>query len=78
MADDPLLTRDNSLLSRPKIESRDDRRGADKGGLAHPTQMLNCAGACTERAEIEAYVAGGVAPATKRAYRIDLDRILCH
>ena len=48
---------------------------ADAGSLGDPTQMLVCAGACTEalRAEVEAYVQAGIAPATKRAYRADLD-----
>ena len=37
--------------------------------------MPACAGACTEtlRAEVEAYVQAGIASATKRAYRADLD-----
>jgi integrase len=38
--------------------------------------MLACAGACTAtlpQAEVEAYVQAGVAPATKRAYRADLN-----
>jgi integrase len=37
--------------------------------------VLASAGACTEslRADVEAYVEGGIAPATKRAYRADLD-----
>ena len=37
--------------------------------------VLVCAGACTKtlQADVEAYVQAGIAPATKRAYRADLD-----
>jgi integrase len=43
--------------------------------LGRPTQMLVSAGACTEAlgAEVAAYVQAGIAPATKRAYRADLN-----
>ena len=75
MVDDQSLTRDNSLLSRPNIEPLDGPQVADAEAFGHPTRMLSCAGACTEmlRAEVEAYVQAGIAPATKRAYRADLD-----
>ena len=75
MADDQVLTRDNSLLSRPKIEPPDGPRAAGTCALGHPTCMLACAGACTTvlEAEVEAYVQAGIASATKRAYRADLD-----
>jgi hypothetical protein len=67
------LTRDNTL-SRPNIEPPDGPPRVDADALERPTRMLICAGTCTEkfRAEIEAYVQAGIAPATKRAYRADL------
>ena len=75
MADDQVLTRDNSLLSRPKIEPPDGPPAAGTCALGHPTCMLACAGTCTTmlEAEVEAYVQAGIASATKRAYRADLD-----
>jgi integrase len=74
MADEQALTRDNSLLSRPPIERPNRPRAADADALHHQNRMLVCAGACTEtlRADVEAYVQAGIAPATKRAYRADL------
>jgi integrase len=70
-----LLTRDNTLLSRPTIEPHDGSRAADADVLGHPTRMLLCASACTNtlHADVEAYVHAGIAPATKRAYCTDLD-----
>ena len=66
-----VLTRD----IRPNIEAPDGPQPADAGALEHPTRMPVSAGACTEalRAEVEAYVQAGIASATKRAYRADLD-----
>jgi integrase len=74
VVDDQFLTRDNTLLSRPNIEPPEGPQAADADRLRYPSRML-CAGACTEalRAEVEAYVQAGIAPATKRAYRADLD-----
>ena len=74
MADDQVLTRDNSLLSRPKIEPSDAPRVADMDALGGSTQLAS-AGACTAtllQVEVEAYVQAGIASATKRAYRADL------
>jgi integrase len=69
------LTRDNSLLSRPKIEPPEGPRASDALALRPPTCMPIVAGACAEmpRAGVEAYVQAGIAPATKRAYRADLN-----
>ena len=69
------LTRDNTFLSRLNIEPPDGLPKADADALQRPTRMLACAGTCTEtlRAEVEAYVQAGIAPATMRAYRADLN-----
>jgi integrase len=74
MADNRVLTRDNSLLSRPPIAPPDRPRAADGDAVGHQNRMLACAGARTEtlQAGVEAYVQAGIAPATKRAYRADL------
>ena len=59
----------------PNIEPTERPRAADAAALGHPTCMLVGAGTCTEtlRPEVEAYVRAGIASATKRAYRADLD-----
>ena len=59
----------------PNIEPTERPRAADAAALGHPTRMLVGAGTCTEtlRPEVEAYVQAGIASATKRAYRADLD-----
>jgi integrase len=59
----------------PNIEPTERPRAADAAALGHPTPMLVGAGTCTEiiLPEVEAYVQAGIASATKRAYRADLD-----
>ncbi len=72
MADDRVLTSDNSLLSRPNIEPLDGPRAAYAHALGHSTCISTCAGACTTtllQAEVEANVQAGIAPATERVYR---------
>jgi hypothetical protein len=75
MAVDPFLTRDNTLLSRPTIEPPEGPQPADAETLGCQTRILVGAVDCTDalRAEVEAYVQAGIAPATKRAYRADLN-----
>jgi integrase len=57
------------------IEPTERPRAVDPAALGHPTRLLVGAGTCTEivRPEVEAYVQAGIASATKRAYRADLD-----
>ena len=57
------------------IEPTERPRAADGAALGAPTRLLVCAAACTETflPEVEAYVQAGIASATKRAYRADLD-----
>jgi len=75
VADDQSLTRDNTLLSRPTIGPPEGPQLADAEAFGHPIGVLVCAVDCTDqlRAEVEAYVHAGIAPATKRAYRADLN-----
>jgi hypothetical protein len=70
-----VLADDHTRLSQPSIDPPDGLQAADADALERPTRMLACAGTCTEtlRSEVEAYVEGGIAPATKRAYRADLN-----
>ena len=69
------LTRDNTLLSRPNIEPPGGPPRVNADASERPTYMLVCAGTCTNtlRAGVEAYVQAGIASATKRAYRADLN-----
>lgn len=80
------LTPDNSPLSRLKIRPPDSLRrqmrrlrSAQPGcwllRVKSPAQTLHIAVACTRtlRPEVEGYVQAGIAPATKRAYRADLN-----
>ena len=71
-----VLARDSTLLSRPNIEPPEGPQPADAEALGRPTGVPISAIDCTDqlRAEVEAYVQAGIAPATKRAYRADLDR----
>jgi integrase len=57
------------------VEPTELPRAADAAALGAPTRLLVSAGTCTEivRPEVEAYVQAGIASATKRAYRADLD-----
>jgi len=76
MADDQLLTPDNTLLSRLNIEPLDGPRAADAETLG-PTRMLASAsaGTCTKalQADVEAFIQAGIAPATKCVCCADLD-----
>jgi integrase len=76
MADDPFPIRDNTLLSRPNIELPCAPQRAVTDALGRPSRMPVCAVDCTGllRPEVKAYVQAGIAPATKRAYRADLNR----
>jgi hypothetical protein len=69
-----VLTRDNTLLSRPTIEPPGGPRPADADALGRSTRMSTSAVDCTNSllAEVEAYVQAGIASATKRAYRANL------
>ena len=69
------LTQCGTLLSGPNIELPDALQKAVADALGRQTRMLVCAVDCTNllRAEVEAYVQAGITPATKRAYRADLD-----
>jgi hypothetical protein len=60
---------------RPTMEHPEGPQPADAVALGRSTRMLVCAVDCTNSllAEVEAYVQAGIAPATKRAYRADLD-----
>ena len=83
MADDQFLTRDNSLLSRPKIEPPDGpqeavwmlwgaRPGCWLGAGGHLHKPRYCV-ACIKNSERgRGLCAGRHRPATKRAYRADL------
>ena len=57
------------------IEPTERPRAADGAALGAPTRLLVSAGTCTEifLPEVGAYVQAGIASATKRAYRADLD-----
>ena len=76
-----ICSRGSARSKRPMTESV---KGIDEASrasfVARQTQMecsgvLVSAGACTEAllADVEAYVQAGIAPATKRAYRADID-----
>lgn len=73
MTDDQLLTRDNSLLSRPTIEPLATRQGMVVSPLAPPLTNLCRAGNCATGSAVGAYVEAGIAPATRRAYCANLD-----
>jgi hypothetical protein len=68
-----VLAHVNTLLSRSTIEPSDPSGyGREPAGAA--TDQSYRAGNCTNLASaIEAYVEAGIAPATRRAYRADLD-----
>jgi integrase len=65
------LTRDNTLLSRPTLRDRD----AENGGGASANYITICAVTCKSGPSdaVRAYVEAGIAPATRRAYRADLE-----
>jgi integrase len=64
------LTRDNTLLSRPTMRDGD----AEKGDEASANDTF-CAVTCKFEPgdAVRAYVEAGIAPATRRAYKADLD-----
>lgn len=68
-----VLPRDNTLLSRSTIEPSDPSGyGREPAGAA--TDQSYRPGNCTNLASaVEAYVEAGIAPATRRVYRADLD-----
>ena len=68
------VTLDNTLSSRPTIDPPATRQAMVVSPLAPPRTNLCRAGNCTNLASaVEAYVEAGIAPATRRAYRADLD-----
>lgn len=73
----PPLTPDNPLLSGPKNEPEQHDPEAKKE-MCRPSNMsVAIAINCTELDEqVQGYVAAGIAPATRRAYRSDLDHFL--
>jgi integrase len=70
-----LPTRDDTLSSRPTIESSATRQAMVVIPLAPPPTNLCRAVNCKHdpTGAVEAYVEAGIAPATRRAYRADLD-----
>jgi hypothetical protein len=65
-----ILTRDNTLLSRPTMRDGD----AEKGDEASANDTF-CAVTCKFEPSdaVRAYVEAGIAPATRRAYKADLE-----
>ena len=67
------LTRDNTLLSRPTV----DKEGAPNGGMLIAEGMIEVERAVTCKCDlsdtVRAYVEAGIAPATRRAYKADLE-----
>lgn len=71
------LTPDNPLLSGPKNEPEQPGTGAKAEADRPPNMSVAIAINCTELTEqVQGYVAAGIAPATRRAYRSDLDHFL--
>jgi len=70
-----VLTRDNPCLSRVKIQAPEAPQQAIPDASEQPSGMLQSALVCTSilPAKVETYVQAGMAPATRRAYRTDLD-----
>ena len=70
-----VLTRDNTLLSRPTIEPSAIRQTMVESPRAPPLADPFCASICTNHpaGTVTAYVEAGTTPATRRAYRTDLD-----
>ena len=67
------LTPDNTLLSRPTIEASAPQQAMIASPLARPRTDLSFASNCTNSGTVADYVEAGIAPATRRAYRTDLD-----
>src|SRR5271166_5231200 len=72
---DTALTPHNPHLSRPTNGASEAPQEVILDASGRPSGMLFSAIDCnyTLRAEVETYVQAGIAPATKRAYRADLD-----
>jgi integrase len=70
-----LLTSDNPLLSRPKNEAEDAGQEVVLAPACLLSEVPHGASSCTTRVGhgVESYVQAGIAPATRRAYRADLD-----
>src|SRR4029077_901653 len=69
------LTPDNTLSSRPRIEPSATRQAMVVSRLAPALADPFCASTRTNQpaSTVEVYVEAGIAPATRRAYRTDLD-----
>ena len=69
------LTSDNHHLSRATIEAVGDVQEVEMTPSAQPIPIASCAATCTNQLDhtVECYVQAGIAPATRRAYRGDLD-----
>jgi hypothetical protein len=70
-----VLTRDNTLLSRPTSEALNPPRVMVVRKLAPALADPVCASTCTDYLvrTVNDYIDAGIAPATRRAYRTDLD-----
>jgi hypothetical protein len=70
-----VLTRDNTLLSQLTVEPSVTREVIVASRPAPLQVGLSCAGNCTDHSAgtVEDFVEAGIAPATRRAYRADLD-----
>jgi integrase len=70
-----LLGRDNARLSRPRIAPEEiafsSRMDIVSTASFEPRHAIDCSSSLAE--DVETYVRAGVAPATRRAYRADLD-----
>lgn len=73
MSAETILPRDNSLLSRPKNTAVEADLGVDGGVVVSVRGISSCAINCIHDPTVRAYVDAGTAPATRRAYRADLD-----
>ena len=71
----PVFTFGNPLLPKPSLEDEQDLcegvSGPAKGPTSGSSIAINCKAALA--ASVQSFVQAGVAPATRRAYRADLD-----
>jgi integrase len=69
------LTRDNTHLQRPKIDVPGDALSAasTQSTAVEPAEEFAITCNCRLAASVQSYVEAGIAPATRRAYRTDLD-----
>jgi integrase len=73
MADEQVLTPDNTLLSRPNLDDG-NARNDDRELVTDARETafaVNCKSDSSEA--VRAYVEAGIAPATRRAYKADLE-----